>query len=320
MKSLITITTCSRLKEVKKYIWAYISFCNKNTAFHFLLALDGTDQSYFDFCNQYCIPILFSDEREGVGLTKNRVLSRFPDYDYYFFIDDDAELMNSEIFENMITLSKKEGYHHMSITTLKKVFIKEQKEGITICKGFYGGGYFNFYTKPGLEKVGGWHTLFAHYKRYGHTEHSYRYMYSSLAEYPFIVPYSFLSDILLHDPPHVTKIEIDENANEMIPEEQEMIDRKQAYFALTTLSTFHYNQVPFGFNAIVENLLKHNSSRYPLLKGREKMLAISDYYFHKFTYCNQIIEKFGYFSAAFFLNPVNQRIKHRIKQMLGLVK
>ena len=52
-KSLICITTCNRLSEVKKYIWDYLRFINSNKEFHFVLALDGNDQSYIDFCHEF---------------------------------------------------------------------------------------------------------------------------------------------------------------------------------------------------------------------------------------------------------------------------
>jgi hypothetical protein len=320
MNSLLTITSCNRLEEVKKYIWAYIDFCNNHKEFFFLLAIDGTDQAYLDFCNQYRIPVVFSDEREGVGLAKNRVLAQFPNFDYYFFIDDDVELVNSRVFEIMIALSQKQGYPHMSITALKKVIAEEQKVDQTIFKGFYGGGYFNFFTKTGLEAVGGWHTAFARHKRYGHTEHSFRYMHSGLADFPFIVPHSLLSYVLLHDPPHVTKIVTEENVNELIAEEQEMIDHKQAYFPLTTLSKIHFNQIPFGYNEVVADLLMRNRSRYPLLKGRQKAMAWSNYYFHLYRYARSCIKRLFFFTLSLTLNPVNVRIKHRIKELLGLNK
>jgi hypothetical protein len=318
--TLICITSCNRLTMAQRILTPYVSFCNNNPSFHFLLALDGQNKAYEDFCADYQIPLLWSDEREGVGLSKNRVISKFPGYDFYFFIDDDAELLNPKIFENMITLSEKLGYHHMSITPLKKIIKQEENDRLIICKGYYGGGYFNFFTKPGLEKVGGWHTIFAKYKRYGHTEHSFRFMHTGLSEYPFIVPYSYLSDILLHDPPHVAYDGTEKNTNELISEEQKMIDSKQAYFPLTTISAFHYNQAPFGFNALIADLLKNNISRYPLLRGREKRLAMSDYYFHLFSSDRNRIKKIRYFMGAFVLNPLNALIKHRIKQIFGIVK
>lgn len=317
---LVCITSCNRLNVIRRILPPYIAFTCIDCRFDVLLALDGADESYCEFCNAYNIPLLWSDQREGVGLSKNRVITQFPNYDYYFFIDDDVELINSDIFDAMIGVSQKCNYHHMSITPLKKVIKEEVVGGITIQKGFYGGGYFNFYTREGLDKVGGWHTSFAALKRFGHTEHSFRFMHSGLSDFPFIVPSSLMSSLLLHDPPHVTKEALPSNANELVAEEQAMIDQKQSYFPLTTLSAFHYNQIPFGYNAVVADLLANSNSRYPLLKGKEKFKALSDFYFFKHSINKGFFKKIAYFGLSFFLNPLSPRIKHRMKQLLGLVK
>ncbi len=318
--ALICITSCNRLNMVRRILPHYFAFANSNQDFNLLLSLDGNNERYLKFCAEYRIPLLWSDQREGVGLSKNRVISQFPNYNYYFFIDDDVELVKPDVFTSMIELSQKCNYHHMSITPLKKVYKEEVVDGIIIQKGYYGGGYFNFYTRQGLDKVGGWHTAFAALKRFGHTEHTFRYLHSGLSDFPFIVPSSFISYMLLHDPPHVTTESLPSNPNELIAEEQAMIDGKQAYFQVKTLSPYHYNDVPFEYNSLIESLLSSTKSRYPLLQGKEKFCALSDFYFYMHITKNGFFQKFAYFSLAFFLNPLSPRIKHSVKQMMGLVK
>src|SRR5690554_3333324 len=205
MKALITITTCNRLSEVKKYIWEYLSFVNANQDFHFVLALDGKEQSYIDFCDKYAIPLVYSEEREGVGLSKNRVLTKFPEYDYYFFVEDDVELVHEGIFNSIIKHHHLTFYPHFCGNTKHKM-IEEDIVGST-CLQFSkrGGGYFNFFSKEGQQKVGGFHTLFAKYKRFGHTEHTYRFYRANLQPAPFIFSPEWRKMILVHSPEPVSK-------------------------------------------------------------------------------------------------------------------
>ena len=52
---------------------------------------------------------------EGVGVSKNRALEAFPDLDYYFFLEDDAELTNGVVFPAHVDLFKASGIHHFSL-------------------------------------------------------------------------------------------------------------------------------------------------------------------------------------------------------------
>ena len=307
-KALINVNTCKRLSEVKKNILPFLWFCHENTAFDFVLSLDGNDETYRDFCKQYSIPLIYSIEREGVGLSKNRVLKQFPNYEYYFFIDDDMELLNSEIFAYFISIHQKLHYHHLSYSVNDNLQIIDN-EYYQLHGGFRGGGCFNFYSKEALKLIGGWHTHFAKYKRFGHTEHSYRVFYKDLNPYPYIAIQNISDYLILNDPPHVTNISIEQNQNELIPEEQAMIDSEQTYFPVTTLSDFYFN----GFDVSIPHLHPDlQKGRYALLKGRDKIRAWGSFYFHTF----KVTKNPFYLAVGLLLYPSNNLLKHWVKQII----
>jgi hypothetical protein len=314
-KTLICITTCNRLKEVKKYILPYIQFCNQHSSFSFLLSLDGDNKEYLDFCNLYKIPLIYSGQREGVGLTKNRALKQFPDYDYYFFIDDDVELVNNKVFELFIKTALVTGYHHFSWSHVFCSIKVEQLEEVHLTHSSYGGGLFNFYSNEGLKKVGGWHTCFAKYKRFGHTEHTYRFFHAGLIPSPFIFIDEARSMFINHDPPHVTNTEtvVENPVNELIQEEEELIKQKTTFFSLTTLSDFHFNEYAMDFNQRIDKLLATNRKKYPLINGRERRVALAEYYFFKFRHEREKLKAMNYFITSFFYYPVSNPLKHFIK-------
>ena len=237
MNSLICITTCNRINELKRIIIPYLQFVEKNDEFNFLLAVDGNNVEYIEFCTKYNIPLLYSDKREGVGVSKNRVFLTFPNYDYYFFIEDDVELINESVFQLHIDAFQETGIHHFSLFPSsgypqKFVHSKTKYRNYDIISGMIGSAQFNFFTKKSLEISGGWHIHFAKYRRYGHHEHSYRIMNNGLIP----APINFISDVLnnsfiWHFPKAVS-----ESINELIPEkyyltkiEQAVIDEKLTY-------------------------------------------------------------------------------------------
>src|SRR5262249_55819252 len=152
--------------------------CHGDPDFSLLLSVDGPDDSYRGFCKLWDLPMLYSAEREGVGVSKNRVLDRFPDFNYYFFIEDDVELVDPSAFRAQIEVAVASGIHHFSLFEARGIR-KPQSEssvaGRRVVHAGFGGADFNFFTREGLQRVGGWHPVFARYRRGGHTEHSYRF-------------------------------------------------------------------------------------------------------------------------------------------------
>lgn len=318
-KALICITTCNRLSEVKKYILPYISFVNSNDEFDFVLSLDGQQEDYVSFCNQFKIPLIYSEEREGVGISKNRVLKKFPDYQHYFFIDDDVELLNSKIFTSHVTLgSQSDEFNHMSSTNLFVVSDKAEIHGIPLIYGMIGGGYFNYFNKKGIDKVGGWHTLFAKYKRYGHTEHSYRFLNIGDSKFPFTIISNCINDLIIHNPSHVTEAveNASSNETELFVEEQQLIDQKLTFFPITTLSEYRFNGFELNYNSKVAEFLTENRRKYPLIKGQERLKCFSSYYFFLSKIKQSRFSKIWYFCLAFVCHPFNPEIKHVIKTKL----
>lgn len=315
MKALIAITTCNRISEIEKYIWDYLKFINVKDSFHFVLAVDGTSPSYIDFCEQFDIPLIYSEQREGVGLSKNRVLSQFPDYDYYFFIDDDVELIDGAIFQQSVDVYNITNYPHLCANTRHKLLNSEKTENYLLNKSLRGGGYFSFFSKKELGETGGWNTLFAKYKRYGHTEHSYRFFHADMQPAPFIFAAEFEKMIILHNPESVSKVtNVSTTENELIQEERDLINSKTTYFPLQTLSKFHFNEKPMGFNQKVHQFLIDNPQKYPLTKGKERKKALGEYYALLIDKKNNsFLKNLGLTFRSMFFSPLNNELKHKMK-------
>lgn len=317
--TLISITTCNRLDEVKKYIWDYIRFCNDNANFDFVLSLDGQTEDYIEFCIQYEIPLIYSEENEGVGLSKNRVLTQFPDYDYYFFIEDDVELVDRIVFQNHIDASEAKNYPHLTLTYPRNIVRGEELGGFYYTLAEYGSAHVNFFKGNALKKVGGWNETFAKYKRFGHTEHSYRFVHSQLQPTAFVVLQDELKHMFIHNPPHVTNHSYETNENQLIKEEQEIIDSKVESHTLTTLGAFHFNGFDLGGSSKVDAFLKDHPERYPMTSGKERRRALAEHYFMKMLSSKSRGTKFKFLMKSIFKNPTSNSFKHWVKTKLRMV-
>lgn len=158
------------------------------------------------------------------------------------FVEDDVGLLNSAVFDLHIKAAQELNVHHMSLFPEERIFGKQKElrliNGFTVYCSLFGGAPFNYFTKTGIDTVGGFHTCFAKYRRFGHTEHSYRFVNAGLADYPFYV----LSDCLhgylrWSDPVSVTKIKVD-TVNRVFIEEHDLMGQKLAHFPVVTLSSF----------------------------------------------------------------------------------
>lgn len=314
MKALITITTCNRLHEVKKYIWDYLAFVNKDRNFDFVLSLDGNQQEYIDFAENFDIPLISSDEREGVGLSKNRVLSFFPNYDFYFFIEDDIELINENIFNEVIETYHQSNIHHFCNHHSHRMMESWQVGQTKLKACLTGGAQFAFYSKQGIEAVGGFNTLFAKYKRFGHTEHSYRFFHQNLQNGPFIFADEWLHHFLIHSPKQVTSnqnIKVSELG--LIEEEQQLIDNKSSFFPLQTITPFQFNHKQLGRIKKVELFLSQEKKKYPLSKGRPRRVALAEHYALRIYSADGALQKIGLILKSIWFYPLNNALKHYIK-------
>jgi len=151
-------------------------------------------------------------------------------------------LLDSSIFEHHIQAAKELGIHHMSLFPEERIHqqVKEiaLNNGQHVICAMFGGAPFNYFTRKGIEAVGGFHTCFAEYRRFGHTEHSYRFVNAGLAEYPFYIIKECLNGYLAwNDPISVTKIKAN-TINRLFVEEHDLIGQKLTHFPLTTLAPF----------------------------------------------------------------------------------
>lgn len=323
-KTLICITSCNRLNLVKRYITPYLQLVDRMESYDFMLALDGNNPEYLAFCAEHSIPLIYSDKQEGVGISKNRVLTLFPDFDYYFFIDDDVELVDDTIFERYIDfyLCSNQKYDHLCSTEFFEVVQEEFLCNSTLQSGWKGGGYFNFFTRNGLQKVGGWHTDFAEWKRYGHSEHSYRYVHNGLLKLPFNSILECKNNLIIHSPDHVSSPmnELVDPTTEFFYREQELINNKLLFFPKTILSQPHF-QPAVDKNEKKANLLKIDLKidRYPLSKGKEKRIAKTDFKVFKLHQSKSLLKKSKLLIEILLLNPTNTSFKHWLKQKMGLI-
>jgi len=241
VKSLICINTYKSAELIKAFVWDYINFVCNHPEYDFIVSLDGADRETIEYCNRHKIPLLYSEENEGVGISKNRVIESFGNYDYYFFIEDDIELLNPKVFETHIKLSNTLDIHHFSLFESRRIHKQKnilQYENYHIIQAMYGGAPFNFFTKKGLEVVGGFHTMFAKYKRFGHTEHTYRFVHNKLSTYPFQLIQECLDDFRWNDPISRVKLSVDISDNHLFIEEENLIKEELKFFPVQTLAPY----------------------------------------------------------------------------------
>jgi hypothetical protein len=288
-------------------------FCYHNYNFNFLIALDGWDNEYIEFCDRNEIPLLYSAEREGVGLSKNRVLSFFPNYDYYFFIEDDVELLNEDVFFLMINAFLSTNIHNISAYPLYRNFQiinKTKVDDINIIHSMFGSAQVNFFSNKGIALVGGWHTDFASYKRFGHTEHSYRFFHKDVSIAPFNIIEESIRMFKWHEPKTVTYFnpEIVGDTGLALVEE-ELLKKKLTFFPIMTLCEYFYNNILIDNKQWAKHLpftnincgsstkfLKNPFLRYPI-----KILFVSE---RAFEYAIELLRerKLMEFSKEWFLS------------------
>ena len=141
-RALVCVTTCQRLRYLRRYLPHFARFCADDPRFSLLVSLDGDEADTRRFCEEWEVPLLYSDQREGVGISKNRVLERFPDFDYYFFLEDDVELVDGRVFPAHVELSQASGIHHFTLFErggVRKVTAQSTAAGHRIVHGLYGG-------------------------------------------------------------------------------------------------------------------------------------------------------------------------------------
>jgi hypothetical protein len=318
-RSLVCITTCRRLPYLRRYLPHFARFCDDDSRFSLLVSLDGDEADTRHFCEKWEVPLLHSDKREGVGISKNRVLERFPDFDYYFFLEDDVELVDGRVLPAHVEISKVSRIHHFTLFQrggIRKVTARSTAAGRRVLHGLYGGADFSFYTGTGLRHVGGWHPRFAEYRRWGHTEHSYRFVRAELAPAPFNVAEDLADACIWHTPPAVTRVDgVTIDADQIAAPERELMERELSHVPVETISDHHLNGVPLGRPSRLARVLAAGE-RYPLADDKERRRCRSDYNLWRFMSAATLPERATALVAATWNWPANPALRHRLKMAL----
>jgi hypothetical protein len=318
-RALVCVTTCERPGCLRRYLPHLARFCADDPRFSLLVSLDGDDEESRRLCEQWRVPLLHSERREGVGLSKNRALERFPGFDFYFFLEDDVELLDGAVFPAHVEVARAGGIHHLSLFARRRLRDYERHStvaGHRLAHGRYGSASFNFFTAEGLRKVGGWHPLFARYRRWGHTEHSYRFFRAGLAPAPFNVVEDLTEACIWHVPPTVTRSTLPVDADEIVAPERELIERQLTHVPLRTISPYGFNGVPFGEQGRLAATLDAGE-RYPLVGRRERRHCRSDYNLWRYRSGAAAPRRAAALLAAAWQWPRNPRLRHAVKLALS---
>ncbi|WDE14292.1 hypothetical protein [Thalassomonas haliotis] len=212
---LVALTTCARPALIAKNLPPLQSLLQHLPGFDLVLAIDGlsllANRETLQLAQQLGVNCVIADFPEGVGVAKNRVVSLFGDYDFYFFIEDDVEVQSSELFTCHLNAYEKTGIHHFSLHEPSRLLEEEQPSFLLCEKGIkqkirhalFGSAQVNFFSRQALVRVGGWHRRFSLLRRGGHTEHSYRIYHAGLIPAPFNYIDDLSNSCCWHNPPSI---------------------------------------------------------------------------------------------------------------------
>jgi glycosyltransferase involved in cell wall biosynthesis len=317
--ALICVTTCERSAYLRRCLPHLAQACAADRRFSLLVSVDGSDPATLQFCERWGIPVIHSEAREGVGMSKNRALALFGEFDHYFFIEDDVELLDASVFPQHIAAARASGIHHFSL--FRRTGIRKRTHSSTvgdwhITHCLLGSASFNFFTAAGLRRVGGWHPRFAEFRRGGHTEHSYRLVRAGLAPAPFNLIGELHDACIWHIPPSVTSWQgVAVDADEIAAPERELMAEELDYVPVQTLSRPHFNGAPFDAVGQLAATLDAGD-RYPLLSGAERREAWSDYHLWRFESGRGRARRATALIRAAGNWPANPMLRHAIKTAL----
>ena len=241
---LVAVTTCSRPHLIQSYLEPLKQCVEEVEDADLVVSVDGLSQHgnrrALDFALSMGVSCVASDHSEGVGISKNRVVALLGGYEYYFFLDDDVQVLSGRLFSKHVDLHLETGINHFSLhdpsRLLGELGEPTKVDGGVIRHAMYGGAQVNFFTRRALQRVGGWHPSFAKIRRGGHTEHSHRVYRSRLCPAPFNLFDGLLDVCRLDDPPPVvnalsTGYKL--GANRLFVLENELIEENIAYMPFT---------------------------------------------------------------------------------------
>jgi hypothetical protein len=180
----------------------------------------------------------------------------------------------------------------------------------------YGGGQFSFYTGSGLRTVGGWHPDFAALRRWGHTEHSFRFMRTGLAPAPFNVAEGLADHCIWHYPPTVTRVEgVPVDADQIAAPERALIDQAIRHVPLRTIAAHHHNGVRFGPPRKLADVLR-GRGRYPLVAGAERRRAVADHLLWKSRTASGVLGRAWALVRGALLAPGSPDLRRRLRELI----
>lgn len=319
-RALVCITTCRRLPLLRRYLPHFALLSVGDPRFAVVVSADGPEGGTAEFCTTWRVPLVHSDRREGVGVSKNRVLQRFPEFDYYFFIEDDVELVDAKAFPAHVEMFRASNIHHFSLFArdgIRKSTGTSIAAGLPVVHCEYGSASFSFFTRACLERVGGWHPRFAEYRRWGHTEHSYRVVRAGMAPAPFNVAVGLIDAFIWHWPPsvsHVAGVAIDRD--QIAAPERALIDERLPYVPVQTLSPHHFNGVALGPLNDLASVLDAGE-RYPLAQGAERRQARAEYQLWRSQRAGPMSHRGAALASAVWNWPANPMLRHALKNTLS---
>lgn len=160
----IGITTWKR-PEVFKLLLEEIK--DLDDRFHFAFVFDGPFQDNENYDYDFIVKNFgkrFRNYRYGVNVgvakAKNKCISlleEFGDLDYVFLLDDDINILRTEVFDHYIDTAKKSKVEHLLFSHIDKntttcTLMLSETQGITTHS--LAQGAFMFFTKNHLNKVG----------------------------------------------------------------------------------------------------------------------------------------------------------------------
>jgi len=217
-----------------------------------------------------------------------------------------------------VELAQASDIHHFSLFSERRIGKPAGESTIAgrrVAHSFVGSARFNFFTAEGLRQVGGWHPRFAEYRRWGHTEHSYRFYNAGLAPAPFNVATELSYACIWHLHPSVTPLSLAGDEEHVVAPERELIDQKLRHVPLQTFSPYEFNGVPFGeLDRLAATL--DGDERYPLVEAGERRHCRSDYQLWRYRWTRSRRRRAAALLAAAWQWPSNPILRRTVKMAL----
>lgn len=195
----IGILTCDRQDYYKKCLSSVSNIIKLDNKFDYITICVNDGQSY-----QLNLPdadfVVNHTHNKGVSYSKNELMLYLlgKGCDYIFIIEDDIELINSQVFTKYIQASERSGIHHLicgSLTPSRGSVLQAFKyvnSDIQICVYHNCDGGFTFYTRECLLNTG---MFDEHYwNALEHVDLTYR-----LSLFKYTTPFGYFADIAESD-------------------------------------------------------------------------------------------------------------------------